>query len=495
MGCDRARDPARRARPAPPGTAGRPRRLRRQGVSEAPPAADAPWQRGAATAVIDGNTGWDYDALAARVAARAARLRAQGLAAGEVVLVPDQPGTDLLIMQHALWRLRAALLPISPTSDPARRAALIVRAGVEWQWTPTEAGEGRLYPTGQARAATVPSLPNPLAAVIETSGSSGEARAALLTQSAVQAACQLSNAHLGLGPDDRWLCCLPRHHVGGLSIGWRCALAGAAVVVQAGFDAATVHAALVRHRVTHVSLVPPMLARLLALGAPAPPTLRVVLVGGQALHGALAEQARAAGWPLRVTYGMTETCSQVATSGVLAHAPEPGVIGPPLPGVEIDCPPAGATPGRLRVRGPILMAGYATPERRAGVGLDADGWLTTSDLAVRTETGALRVLGRADDALVIGGHNVFPLQVEGRLLRAPGVSAACVIGLVEPVWGHSLAAAYAGTCEVATLERWCREHLPSPERPRRLLRLTSLPLLPSGKYDRARVRQLLGERG
>lgn len=457
------------------------------------PSDETPWYRGAALAVIDGDARWDYSELAARAVERAVRLTDQGLAAGDAVLVVDNPGADFLVTQHALWLRSAGILPVSASLAVDRRAELLATAGVEWQLRAAAPGAPRLVATGfsaRAGASTYP-FRSPLAAIIETSGTSGSARAALLTQEAMLASCRLSNRRLGLGVGDRWLCCLPRHHVGGLMIGLRCALAGAAVVVQRGFDAGAMLAALARERVTHVSLVPPMLSRVLAVGARPPSSLRVALIGGQALHPTLAEQAIALGWPLCVTYGMTETCSQVATSGLLVRAPEAGVIGPPLPGIEVDCPPAEAPAGPIRIRGPVVMAGYARPDRLPGLGLDAEGWLTTSDLGHWTASGALEVMGRADDALVIGGHNVLPSRVEGKLLEVPGVSAAVVIGIEELVWGHSLVAVYTGSTDIADLERWCREQLPSHERPRQLRRVAQLPVLSTGKYDRALIRAWL----
>ena len=153
----------------------------------------------------------------------------------------------------------------------------------------------------RSRGAAVPASahwPSPLALVVETSGSSGAPRAAMLTLGNLLTAAALSNAHLGFAPGDCWLCCLPLRHIGGLSITYRCALAGATLLLHPGFDAAAVAADLAPRAVTHLSLVPPMLARLLALGRPPPPSLRVVLVGGQSLSAPLARQAIAAGWPL-----------------------------------------------------------------------------------------------------------------------------------------------------------------------------------------------------
>jgi o-succinylbenzoate---CoA ligase len=172
-------------------------------------------------------------------------------------------------------------------------------------------------PTGRRRAQTEADAAPAL--LIRTSGSSGQPKVVMLTAAQLKASALRVNAALALAAGDAWLCCLPLDHIGGLAIGWRCALAGAAVCLPGGerslapgFDAAAVAAALSDHPVTHLSLVPTMLARLLDLLPAPPPALQVLLLGGQALHPALARRAAEAGWPLFVSYGMSETGSMVA---------------------------------------------------------------------------------------------------------------------------------------------------------------------------------------
>ncbi len=465
-------------------------------AADLPAFAQAPWTRGAARALIlPGTDGaadrvWTYDGLAATAAGLAEALWAAGLRPGQLVAVPERPGARLILMQHALARAGAALLPMPAGEGAAGLAAL---AGAEWTWGFGPAGAARLVPAPVATGRGV-HWPSPLALVVATSGSSGVPRAVMLTAGNLLWAAALSNRHLGLGAGDCWLCCLPLRHIGGLSIVYRCALAGAAVLLHSGFEAARVAADLGRRGVTHLSLVPPMLARLLDLGATVPETLRVVLVGGQALTPALAARAIAAGWPLYVTYGMTETASQIATSERLSAAAEAGAVGRPLPGIEVDCPSADSLPGLLRVRGPSVMAGYANPERRPGSGL-ADGWFTTADLACRAPDGVLRVLGRADEVLVTGGVKVHPGWVESRLADAPGIGSVAVVGVPDPVWGERLVALYTGPAEPAALARWCRERLPGPERPRDFRPRHELPMLPSGKLDRRALRDLAAGAG
>ncbi|MEW6164760.1 MAG: AMP-binding protein [Pseudomonadota bacterium] len=311
-----------------------------------------------------------------------------------------------------------------------------------------------------------------LALIIATSGSTGAPKGVRLPWRAVAAASRMSARALDLRPGDAWLACLPLYHVGGALIPYRCLRAGATAVVHEGFDAAAVARDLAARRVTHLSLVPPMLARLLDAGIAPGPALRCALVGGAALHDALLERARAAGWPVRTSWGMSETCATATVDGV------------PLPGVRVRV----AAAGTLEIATPARMAGYLGAA-------DAGEWMATRDLGAIDAThadGRVRILGRADDMLVSAGVNVHPLEVEARLADCPGVREAGVTGVADPAWGDVIAAAYEGEAHEAALEDWCRAHLPAARRPRRFLRVERLPRLASGKLDRRALPALWG---
>jgi O-succinylbenzoic acid--CoA ligase len=447
---------------------------------------------GAGLAVVAGSQRWTPAVLEARVRRRVVDLGSQGLAAGELVLVPEAAPLDLLIMQHALVRLACGLFPVPARQSGSELERAAGSAGVEWLWRPDQSGSGRLEPTGQSGAVT-PGRSVRAALLVETSGSEGEPKAVMLTRENLTASARLVNARLGLRAGDVWLSCLPRHHVGGLMIAYRCAQAGATLLLHEGFDAAAVTRDLVQERVTHLSLVPPMLARLMEVAEAPPPGLRVLLIGGQALGSALAREALAAGWPLHVTYGMTETASQVATSSLLESPPSDGLVGPVLPGVRVRCGGTARAPARIRLRGGVVMAGYASPERLPGVGLE-DGWFLTSDLGYLTAGGALAVLGRADDVLMIGGEAVLASRVEERLSTLPGLDSLAVLGVPDPVWGHRLVAVYTGALGPEAVDGWCRQHVLGPLRPRELRRLDRLPVLASGKPDRRAIRRMLAGR-
>jgi O-succinylbenzoic acid--CoA ligase len=327
-------------------------------------------------------------------------------------------------------------------------------------------------------------LADGIAVVISTSGSEGAPRGVMLSAANLDAAAAASNRHLPLAAGDLWLDCLPLYHIGGLSIVWRCARAGAAVLLHDGFHAEAVAADLQRHPVTHLSLVPAMLARLLETGVAPPASLRHLLVGGAALSRSLYDKATAAGWPLNPSYGMSETAAQVA-----AHTPadgpwHEGLVGRPLG----DNAFALTADGRIRIRGPQVMAGYLD-----GSGVDSDGWLTTGDLGKIDAIGRLTVTGRADDMLISGGRNVHPLEVESCLAACPGIRDVAITGLADKVWGDLVVALVVGDATAQGIADWCRPRLPGAAQPRRIVHLADLPRNAAGKLERSLLRQLARE--
>ena len=325
-----------------------------------------------------------------------------------------------------------------------------------------------------------------VALIIATSGSEGKPRAVLLGNAQLDAAAAASNERLPLHPGDLWLHCLPLYHIGGQSILWRCARAGATVLLHDGFAADRVAADLAAHPVTHISLVPAMLARLLDLGTKPPPSLRVALIGGAALSQTLYDRAVAAGWPLYPSYGMSETAAQFATFNPADGTWHEGLVGRTMPGHEIRI----GDDGRLQVRGPQVMRSYLD-----GSGIDADGWLTTGDLAKIDATGRLSILGRADDMLISGGRNVHPQEIESCLAACPGVFDVAVTGQPDPVWGDLIVALVVGSVAPADLLAHARRHLPSAALPRKIQPIDRLPRNATGKLERAALRRLAAEAG
>ena len=259
--------------------------------------------------------------------------------------------------------------------------------------------------------------------------------------------------------DDRWLCPLPLHHVGGLNVLVRSAINRTTVVLHERFDAARVKATFEAGEVTLASLVPTMLVRLRAAGLSSAPRLRAIALGGGPIPPGLLDWAAEAGIPVVPVYGMTESCSQVVA----------GSPGRPLPGVELEIAPD----GEILVRGAMVAPGAIAP----------DGWLHTGDLGRLDEDGGLEILGRLKELIVTGGENVAPLEVEQALLAHPAVTDAGVAGLPDPDWGEAVTAFVVLCAPVGAeeLRGWCRERLAPFKVPKAIHAVERLPRNAGGK--------------
>src|SRR5206468_6118279 len=147
---------------------------------------------------------------------------------------------------------------------------------------------------------------------LHTSGTTAAPKAVELTYGNFRASAEAAQQNLPIGPDDRWLCVMPLFHVGGLSILTRTAFYGASAIVHERFDADALRESLESGEATVVSLVATMLRRLRDAGLERAPALRAALIGGGPVPADLLEWGREVGLPLPQTYGLTETCAQIA---------------------------------------------------------------------------------------------------------------------------------------------------------------------------------------
>jgi O-succinylbenzoic acid--CoA ligase len=377
-----------------------------------------------------------YQTLLQRARGSAAELRAGGIMAGERLTLRDDDRLEFAVALHGALIHGAVCVPIDArlsAEEQARR----------------ERGERPPY--------------EGVATVMYTSGTTSAPKPVYLTARNWEANAVGSALALGLDLNERWLCVMPLAHVGGLSILLRSAFYGTTAVIHQRYETDAVLAELMsRERgITLVSLVPTMLARLLDAGLENPPTLRWGLLGGGPTPTGLLARAQDAGVPVAPTFGMTESCSQIATFGI------------PLHGLEL-----GFEDGELIVRGPNI----------ARSALDPDGWLRTGDLGELDDAGRLRIVGRKADTIVSGGENVAPAEVEAVLVEHPAVADAGVFGREDPEWGEAVVATVvlrdgAGATS-AELQAFAAERLARFKVPKQIGFASELPRTVSGKLLR-----------
>ncbi len=413
-----------------------------------------------------------YAELEAEATWVARRLAAQGVRRGSIVAMTMHARREQVVLIHALMKLGAVLLPLSPRLSAEERAGVIA---VEEPAVDLE-DAGELTQT----EADLPLLGehdmDDLACRVMTSGSTGAPDPVGLTYGNFLWNSVGSAFNIGVEPQDRWLCCLPLSHISGLGIVMRSVIYGTAAVIHDGFDVDRVGEALEREGITVVSLVATMLTRLLDAGADLSGP-RAILIGGGPVPEEPLEEAIGRGATVVQTYGLTETCSQVTTLAPADAKRKLGSAGRPLLTTHLRI-----QEGEILVQGPTVAPGRA----------DADGWLHTGDLGRIDEEGFLYVDDRIDDMIVSGGENIVPAEVEKVLLRHPEVADAAVVGREDPEWQQAVTAIVVledgSEATPDELRRHCAESLAGFKVPKRVELAAALPRTPSGKLMRRALR-------
>lgn len=314
-----------------------------------------------------------------------------------------------------------------------------------------------------------------------TSGTTGRAKAVKQTYSNHVASAEAARHHLGYDARDRMLVVTPLFHMSGLAQVYRAACFGSTLYVETKFEAVRTLDLIAAERITHVSLVAVMLDRLLAMGLERH-ALRIVLVGGGPVPQPLLEEAERRHIPVAQTYGMTETCSQVATLLPAEALDRLGSSGRAILPTRVRV----NSDGEIEVSGPTVTPGYyEQPEADAWT---EDGFWRTGDLGT-IQDGYLYVHDRRSDLIISGGENVYPAEIESVLRRCPGIEDAGVTGRNDATWGTVPVAYIVGSYDPLELERLLSEHLASYKHPKAYHIVRELPRNANGKLMRHRLKE------
>ncbi len=385
---------------------------------------------GSQPAIITEEHIWSFDGLDTDTARIAAAFEETDIRRGDIValVAPNSPALVLALM--ALVRMGAVAAPVNHrfpashidgvlarlnpamTLDEAKLEAFVADALVRTGATFTAATE----------------MERPVS-IIHTSASSGKPKAAMHSLNNHYFSAKGSAQNLPFGPGDCWLLSLPLYHVGGYSMLFKCLLGGGALAVPSP-DAALAES-LTRFPVTHLSLVPTQLYRMLrADGGPERlRSLRALLLGGSAVSAPLLREAICERVPLYLTYGSTEMSTQVTTSPgpVTETQGNSGVV---LPYREV----AISVDGEILVKGECLFMGYLdNGELREA--RDKNGWFHTGDMGELSKDGWLTVLGRKDSMFISGGENIHPEEIEKALTSIEGIEEAVVVPAPDAEYG------------------------------------------------------------
>lgn len=464
-----------------------------------------------------------YGELAAAVQQAAAQLQAEGVTAGDRVMLVNENCVPLLVLVLALSELSAWPVVVNarmaePELDRIRMHCeprlvlyLLDSSAAEERWQTfarqddcwqTSMAQG---PVGVRRLATGEGMPpgqealnaQDVFTLIYTTGTTGDPKGVMLTHRNVLYVAAVSSALRGLRSDDRVYLVLPVSHVFGLAAVFLAAIyVGAELVLADRFDPATAIQTMREQGITGVFGVPAMFARLVdharatGLGPDDMPALRFMYSGGAPLDPAIKEKTETLfAMPLLNAYGMTEsgpTICQVRFNEPLGTCS----VGRLLPGLEARLLGTDGRPvepgevGELHIRGPNIMLGYYRNPVATAAALDAEGFLNTGDMVRMDNEGNIHIAGRSKELIIHSGFNVYPPEVEGVISKHPGVLLCAVVG--QAVDGNEEVVAWvqraAGSnLDEAGLQAFIKPQLTAYKRPSRIIFMDPLPVAPSGK--------------
>ncbi len=340
-----------------------------------------------------------------------------------------------------------------------------------------------------------------LAAILYTSGTSGQPKGVMLTHRNLRANVDDAIELAGLTESNGFLGVLPQFHSFGLNALTLIPLRlGARVIYSARFVPGRLIKLIAQHKPDVFMAIPSMYSALANVKNASPVdwrSIELAISGAEPLPQRTRESFHER-FSVRILegYGLTETAPVV--SWAMPHMYRDGSVGKLLPRVQVQVvdidtgkPLPPDTEGHILVRGPNVMAGYYKRSDLTAEAIDADGYFRTGDIGRLDADDYLYITGRLKEMMIIGGENVFPREIEEVLADHPSVQACGVIGKPDESRGE-VPVAYVELNEgqafdEQALRGWCRDKLAGYKVPREIHCVEELPRSPTGKIMRRKL--------
>lgn len=355
----------------------------------------------------------------------------------------------------------------------------------------------------EAQNYSPPTNPENIFGYFFTSGTSGDPKIVPLKRRQMHFAAKASGENFKPRKNHFWLLCLPLNHIGGISIILRSLLYGSAIFRMKSFHPKMITTFLKENELFQVaSLVPTMLKRLVERpGFYIHNNFKAILLGGGPIDPELIEECNARGIPLVPSYGMTETCAQIAANPILkpsgTYIPMKSV-GKIFPGNDIqirdeDGEVLGVNnSGEIWLKGPQIFDGYLNQDNSQY--FDSRGWFKTGDFGHINANDQLFIESRRSDLIITGGENVSPFEVESELKKIDPITEAAVVGLPDKEWGQKVVAVVVSKTErsidTEKIQKELKKKIPSFKVPKEIIQTDALPRTRTGKILRSELPKL-----
>lgn len=340
-----------------------------------------------------------YSALDTKIAEKQRSLLDRGVLPGNIVPFVVSENISSIIMLFALFRMRAIAAPINRRLSKQQIKAIyhdIQNIDIE--------------------------MPKDACLCLQTSGSSGTPKMALLSYSNLYYGAYGSIDRLQLDRNSSYLLSLPMHHIAGIIILFRVFLTNSTLVLPSAnwLDQIRIE------KITHLSLVPTQLYRLLQKCNSNPiPSVTHILLGGAPTSPYLHKKIRQFEVPVIFSYGMTEMSSTIAMGFDSKNLQI-------LPYRKVSI----SNSKEILVKGNCLFLGYLA---KNAIHSSRD-WFHTKDIGALSSAGNLHIFGRKDRMFISGGENIHPEMIETAICRVLGVEIAVVVTIPDLEYGERMCA-------------------------------------------------------
>src|ERR1700754_4205511 len=494
---------------------------------------------------IWGDRSWNWREIDGHVSALAAALAARGIVKGDRILVHSKNSDEMFWSMFAAFRLGAVWVPTNFRLMPDEVAYLATASGakaflchgdfpdhakaaanpaLEFIWRIGEGSFGEKS-VGEVIASQTGAKVDNAAVDYDdpcwfffTSGTTGRSKAAVLThgQMAFVVTNHLADLMPGTTENDASLVVAPLSHGAGVHQLVQAARGVPTILLPSEkFDINEAFRLIEPHRVSNIFTVPTILKMMVehpAVDRYDHSSLRFIIYAGAPMYREDQKAALTKLGPVLVQYfGLGELTGNITVMPANLHDPEDspqariGTCGYERTGMQVSIQGDDGSElkpfetGEICVIGPGVFAGYYdNPEANAKA--FRDGWFRTGDLGHMDEEGFVYITGRASDMYISGGSNIYPREVEEKILTHPGIGEVAVLGIPDPVWGEvgvAVCVAREGAAKVSEAEMaaFLAPKVPRYKMPKRFFFWDALPKSGYGKIPKRLVRDELEARG
>ena len=465
--------------------------------------------------LLDEGEDWSYGDLSNSVGRFAGYLCEKDIEKGDRILVQTEKSADAVALYLACLQLGVVYVPVNTaaTMDEVRYFiddALPSLVVLLEENRCAEVRSAYSIPVIDSRSIVVQAQQaktreeiaildvNDLAAILYTSGTTGQPKGAMLTHGNLRSNAETLLSAWGWQGDDILLHALPIYHVHGLFVAIHCVLlSGTAMWFLPSFDVK--HVVKKLSQSTVIMGVPTYYIRLLkeeSFNEQVTSNMRLFISGSAPLSEQTFHQFfERTGHRILERYGMSETI--MLTSNPLEGERVAGTVGFELPGVEVRIADSdgGVLPidavGQIEVRGPNVFEGYWNKPDKTATEFTKDGFFKTGDMAFKDHEGRVSIVGRAKDLVISGGLNVYPAEIETLIDEVEGVEENAVIGVPHPDFGEGVVAVVVAKQPITlTMVRsQLRDKVASYKHPKAVVQVGELPKNAMGKIQKNVLRE------